>query len=251
MKNFGTSLKKLFSKGRCNVENKYYIPDNLLGYENAKTTKGESLGVMTGILYLAPSDLSGVDLCPKASDGCRAACLYSAGRGAFESIQRARLNKTYYFLENRVEFLAQLEREIARAEKRAALLKMRLAIRLNGTSDICWELIAPQLFERFPNVQFYDYTKIFARLKKPLPKNYDLTFSRSESNDCEAWAALNLGFRVAAVFDSIPDFLPGVELVDGDTHDIRFLNPAGSLVALKAKGRARKDLSGFVIRGVN
>lgn len=230
---------------------KYYAPDNLLTYENAKTSKGEKLGVLTGILYLAPSDLSGVNLCPKATPGCIKGCLFSAGRGAFESIQKARLNKTYYFLENRAEFLAQLEREIARAEKRAKLLNMKLAIRLNGTSDICWELIAPQLFERFPNVQFYDYTKIFARLKKPLPKNYDLTFSRSEENDKDAWNALDLGFRVAAVFESVPSSAFGLTIVDGDEHDIRFLNPAGSLVALKAKGKAKKDSSGFVIRGEN
>jgi len=229
--------------------NRYRVPENLLTYENAKTTKGESLGVLTGILYLAPSDLSGVDLCPKSSQGCRDACLFTAGRGAFKSVHDARMNKTKYFLDDRAGFVAQLEKEIARAEKRAALLKMRLAIRLNGTSDIVWERVAPRLFERFPNVQFYDYTKILARLKRPVPANYDLTFSRSEENDRDAWAALDLGFRVAVVFDKIPGEVFGLPVVDGDLHDIRFLNPGGVIVALKAKGKARRDDSGFVLKG--
>lgn len=226
----------------------FYIPDNLLTYENAKTSKGESLGVVTGILYLAPGKLSGVNLCPFASPGCLAGCLFSAGRGRFESVHNARLNKSYYFLADRKSFIAQLEREIARAEKRAQLHGMKLAIRLNGTSDLVWERIAPELFEKFPNVQFYDYTKNFKRLLKPLPKNYDLTFSRSELNDAECLKALELGFRVAAVFDSVDNASAHVPVVNGDSHDIRFFDPPGVIVALKNKGDAKRDTSGFVIR---
>ena len=227
------------------------MPDNLLTYDNAKTSKGEKLGVLTGILYLAPSDLSGVDLCPHASPGCRAACLFTAGRGAFENVHNARLNKTEYFLEDRAAFLIQLEREIERAVKRSKLLGLTLAVRLNGTSDIAWELITG-IIQKFSHVQFYDYTKSVARLRKKLPENYDLTFSRSETNDAECIEALKLGFRVAAVFDSLDsafNVADSVELVDGDLHDIRFLDKPGVIVALKAKGKARRDESGFVIRG--
>ena len=228
----------------------FYIPDNLLTYDNAKTSKGEKLGVMTGILYLAPSDLSGVDLCPFASPGCREACLFSAGRGRFESVENARLNKAEYFLSDKVAFVAQLEREIGRAKKRAQVLGLKLAIRLNGTSDVAWELITG-LIQKFSDVQFYDYTKSIARLKKPLPKNYDLTFSRSEENDAQCLEALRLGFRVAVVFDTLEtawNFVDGFEVVDGDLHDIRFLDKPGVIVALKAKGDAKKDNSGFVVK---
>lgn len=230
--------------------NNYRVPEHLLTYDNAKTSKGEALGVLTGILYLAPSDLSGVDLCPKASDGCRSACLFSAGRGAFKNVFDARMNKTQYFLQDRAAFIAQLDAEILKAKKRAKLLGLKLAIRLNGTSDIAWELIS-DLMQKHSDTQFYDYTKILARLKKPLPKNYDLTFSRSETNDAECVEALQLGFRVAAVFEDLSQagaIAHGHVIVDGDLHDIRFLDQGGVVVALKAKGKARKDASGFVIR---
>lgn len=227
----------------------YRIPENLLTYENAKTSKGEALGVLTGILYLAPSDLSGVDLCPKASDGCRKACLFSAGRGAFKNVHDARMNKSMYWLQNREGFVTQLKKEIERAKKRAQVLGLKLAIRLNGTSDIVWESLT-DIIQSFPEVQFYDYTKILARLKRSLPKNYHLTFSRSEMNDWECVEALKLGFNVAAVFDQgamIGDFVKGFNILDGDLHDIRFLDAPNSIVALRAKGKARKDDSGFVV----
>lgn len=232
------------------MKNKYYIPDNLLTYENAKTTKGEALGVMTGILYLAPGSMSGVNFCPAASTGCLAACLFTAGRGAFSNVHNARMNKSHYFNNARAQFIEQLRGEIGRAKKRAKLHKMQLAIRLNGTSDLCFELIS-DLMTEFSDVQFYDYTKILARLKKPLPKNYDLTFSRSESNDADCIEALKLGFRVAVVISDIDralDFFAGHTIVDGDLHDIRFLDAPGVIVVLKAKGRARKDQTNFVIR---
>lgn len=229
---------------------RFYFPQNLLSYENAKTSKGEKLGVMTGILYLAPSDLSGVDLCPHASLGCRKACLFTAGRGRFESVYNARMNKTEYFLNDRLTFIAQLKREIENAKKRAQILGLKLAIRLNGTSDIAWELIST-LIQKFSDVQFYDYTKSIARLRKKLPSNYDLTFSRSETNDAQCLEALRLGFRVAVVFDSLEtawNFSDKFEIIEGDSHDVRFLDKPGVIVALKSKGKAKHDQSGFVIQ---
>ena len=160
------------------------------------------------------------------------------------------MNKSHYFNNARAQFIEQLRGEIGRAKKRAKLHKMQLAIRLNGTSDLCFELIS-DLMTEFSDVQFYDYTKILARLKKPLPKNYDLTFSRSESNDADCIEALKLGFRVAVVMsdiDQAQDFFAGHTIVDGDLHDIRFLDAPAVIVALKAKGRGGEDQTNFVIR---
>jgi hypothetical protein len=228
----------------------YKKPTNILGYQNAKTIKGEDLGYITGILYLAPSDLSGVDLCPKASDGCRAACLFTAGRGRFKSIQDARMNKTNYWLESPLEFAEQLKKEISKAKIKADKLGLKLCIRLNGTSDIAWEL-KTDIIQSFPDIQFYDYTKIAARFKRKLPDNYHLTFSLSESNQSDALKVLALGGNVAAVFrdSNLPDSFLGFKVVDGDSHDLRFLDAShgqGLIIGLKAKGQAKKDASGFV-----
>jgi hypothetical protein len=219
----------------------------ILGFENAKTSKGAGYGYLTGIVYLAPYNLSGVNLCPKASDGCAQACLYTAGRGAFKSIQRSRLAKTRYFLDDRAGFIAQLKIEIKAAKRRADRLGLKLAIRLNGTSDIVWERLT-DIFESFPDVQFYDYTKIAKRFLLKRPANYDLTFSLSEDNERDAASVLRLGGRVAVVFrdKKYPAQFLGASVVDGDAHDLRFLDPSGSIVALYAKGKARRDSSGFV-----
>lgn len=219
----------------------------ILGFENAKTSKGAAKGYLTGIVYLAPYTLSGTNLCPKASAGCAAACLYTAGRGAFKSIQDARLAKTRAFLNDRAAFVAQLKVEIAAAQKRAAKLGMKLAIRLNGTSDVVWEKLT-DVIQSFPDVQFYDYTKIAKRFLWTLPVNYDLTFSLSEDNETDARFVLGRGGRVAVVFRSkaFPPSYLGAPVVSGDDHDLRFIDPAGVVVALYAKGKAKKDATGFV-----
>jgi len=219
----------------------------LLTVENAKTTKGESLGYLTGILYLAPADLSGVNLCPFASEGCKKACLNTAGRGCFQSIQDARIIKTLHFLNNREGFIEQLKHDIRAIERRAAREGLKVAIRLNGTSDIRWEIVAPELFTEFSHIQFYDYTKApySVRPKEKLPKNYHLTYSRSETTSLsEIKTALKAGRNVAVVYDSekMHDLI-----VKGDAHDLRFLDAPGKIVALIAKGKAKKDESGFVI----
>ena len=230
--------------------------DGLLGIENAKTTKGETLGIMTGILYLAPAgesvEFGGTDTCPHRSTGCGDSCLFFAGRGRFEPVRLPRIAKTVYYVTQRARFLADLRASIAKLARLAKKAGMIPAVRLNGTSDIAWESIAPEIFREFQGLQFYDYTKITARAARfaagKLPPNYHLTFSRSESNaeDCERVRAL--GVNVAAVY-ATPPTGPGV--IDGDAHDVRFLDPKGApgyIVALKAKGDAKKDASGFVIR---
>lgn len=234
-------------------KNNLLTPD----FANTKTAKNIGLGVASYILHLAPHTLSGYNVCPKASLGCSMACLNTAGRGRFEAIQLARIQKTLYFFKFRVEFLAQLIGEIAALEKRAIAQKLLPVVRLNGTSDLPWENIkidGKNIFELHIGVQFYDYTKIVARLEKlaqnPI-KNYDLTFSASEDNALDVTRALQLGFNVAQVFLAIPEHYNGVKVINGDVHDLRFTDlKGGYIVGLKAKGAAKKDMSGFVVRNV-
>lgn len=222
---------------------------------NAKTIKGQKYGFITGILYMAPADLSGQQFCPMAKmAGCESACLNTAGRGAMSSVQRARLSKARFFIQDRAAFMAILVADIERLQRRAQRLSMTPLVRLNGTSDIRWESIrmadGRTIFERFPNVQFYDYTKIANR--RDIPANYDLTFSWSGHGAFPEYGqrAIANGMRVAVVFkdrSGIPASFMGMRTVDGDDSDIRHLDPQGVVVALYAKGKARRDTSGFVI----
>ena len=235
---------------------------NLLTEQNAKTTKGEALGWRTLILYLSPGSLAGGgNCCPWASSGCLAACLYTAGRGKFSPVQEARLRKTREFWANPKGFVERLAREIERARKRAERRGENLAIRLNGTSDLPWERLGGEarvsLPNRFPGVVFYDYTKIPSRMGKFLaggfPPNYSLTFSRNEENGPTADRFIDKGGSVAAVFGvprggDLPAAYRGKPVTDGDLTDLRFLDPAGTVVGLRAKGEALRDQSGFVIR---
>jgi len=217
----------------------------LLTTANFKTVKGEKLGVLTGILYLAPAKISGYEVCPRRSAGCTAACLYTAGMGAFSNVQQARINKTKMYFEDRPNFLFQLEKDIKALVKKANKLNMKPAIRLNGTSDINW--MSSGIMDKFPDVQFYDYTKVLRRLKDKIPANYNITFSKSEDNNSECETALELGFNVAAVFKNLPQQYMGRQVINGDETDVRFADGKGVVIGLTAKGRARKDLSGFVI----
>lgn len=219
---------------------------------NPKLMKGEKKGYLSFVLHLAPADLSGKNTCPKATEGCKQACLNTAGRGGIfkkgEStnvIQQARIRKTKMFFENRAEFLAQLESDIKAGVKQAEKQGLIPAFRLNGTSDISWEKYG--IIEKFPNVQFYDYTKIRGRKVSHLP-NYHLTFSRAESNEMDARLAASSGMNVAVVFKKdLPATYFGKKVINGDDTDLRFLDERGVIVGLKAKGKAKKDASGFVV----
>lgn len=224
---------------------------NLFTMTNAKTPKGEKIGVLTGILYLAPANISGFEVCPRRTVGCTKSCLYSAGRGRFSNVQKARINRTKLFFENRELFLNMLRLDIRLLEIQAEQMGMLPAVRLNGTSDIDWTRFG--LMEEFPNVQFYDYTKVLNRLKK-LPPNYYVTFSRAESNDIDSLTAIKMGHNVSVVFnlgknDPMPDTWNGAPVYDGDETDARFLDPQGGyIIGLRAKGDAKKDTSGFTVR---
>jgi hypothetical protein len=233
----------------------------LLSTGNPKILKGEKQGYMTYILHLAPADVSGYNTCPKATAGCKAACLNTAGRGGMfkrgEStnvIQEARKRKTRFFFENRGAFMLQLYLDIKKAIKQAEKKGLIPVFRLNGTSDLAWEKYEVQdnknIFQMFPNVQFYDYTKILGRKVNGLA-NYHLTFSAADGNDLDVLRAIKEGYNIATVFgikknSPMPETYNGVPVFNGDDSDLRFLDPKGVVVGLYAKGKAKKDTSGFV-----
>jgi hypothetical protein len=232
---------------------------------NPKVMKGNKLGYLTAILHLAPADVAetGVNLCPSSTAGCRAMCLNLAGRGGMlhkdtgtNTIQEARKRKSRDFVADKVAFARKLVGEIGKFVTHAEKRGLVPCVRLNGTSDIVWERIlvdGKSIMGHFPNVIFYDYTKIAGR--KELPSNYSLTFSLAENNDSKACIALNNGTNVAVVFNTkkgkpLPATYPiggqTFQVIDGDETDLRFLDPKGVIVGLRAKGRAKKDTSGFV-----
>lgn len=220
---------------------------------DAKTKKSNAQGdYLTAILYLAPSLTSGYQVCPSATDGCKASCLFTAGRGKFPKIQEARNKKTKMLFENREMFRATLLKEFSAFSKKCDKLGVKPAVRLNGTSDIYWPDKFPELFSDFPSFMQYGYTKEEKIMRKFMedkcPPNYYLTFSRSETNWDFCKYVLDSGFTVAAVFKEIPEIYEGYKVFDGDNTDLRFLDPKGHIIGLKAKGKAKADKTGFVIQ---
>jgi hypothetical protein len=183
------------------------------------------------------------------SAGCTAACLYTAGMGAFSNVQQARIKKTKMFFEQREEFFKLLHKDIKSLIAKAKKENLTPAIRLNGTSDINW--VRFKIFEQYPEVQFYDYTKMLNHLTKDVA-NYHITFSKNESNDVDCKIALERGYNVAVVFNtkkgvSLPPSWNNYPVYDGDDTDVRFYDPDNHVIGLRAKGMAKKDNSGFVI----
>jgi hypothetical protein len=236
---------------------------------DAKTTKGNGI-YETAIMYIAPSTISGTNVCPMAETaGCIAGCLYTAGRGAYNNVQAARIAKAKRFHHDRKAFMAELVTDITKFVRYCERKGVKPAIRLNGTSDIAWELIPCEVqhcymvcyrnvMEAFPEVQFYDYTKVAKRVTKALPENYSLTLSHSDASMRYAtmvWdAARTSGANVAVVFRDkatreryMATGMEGREVIDGDRDDLRFLDPKGVVVGLYAKGQAKGDTSGFVV----
>ena len=236
----------------------------LLNSGNAKTLKGEKVGFRTFGLHLSPATKSGYNVCQWASAGCRAACLDTAGLGCMSNVQNSRIAKTQRFFKDNFGFMSDLRIEIGKAIKSAARKSLTPCFRLNLTSDIPWENIRKgrtekppicslNVMEEFPEVNFYDYTKGFTRmmawLNGKLPKNYHLTFSRSEeTSDDRIKKILSLGGNVAVVFrGSLPKTYLGFPVVDGDENDLRFKDDKSVIVGLVEKGLAKKDETGFVV----
>jgi len=244
------------------------------GY-SPKTDKGRARGYSTAIMYFAPANLSGYDVCQYRSDGCTAACLNTAGHGGvgldaegLNACQRARIARTKLFFLNRFLFNELLIHEIGLFVELARTKGRTPCVRLNGTSDLPWEKLRMNdgrtILEWFPDVQFYDYTKHPERALKhargEMPANYHLTFSRAEHNAEHVETVLAAGGNVAAVFkicecgpktpckhEVTDGSYAGRRVISGDHDDLRFLDTSGVYVGLKAKGLARTDRSGFVI----
>lgn len=225
------------------------------GSTNYKTAKNQHI-TESYILYLSPykQNSFGKNVCGNATKGCIESCLYTAGRGAFSNVQKARQRRTDFFFSDMPGFLTQLYKELYLINAEAMLENRAVAIRLNGTSDLDFfslfniKDITTDSLSRFPNLVFYDYTKNLKRALKYLGTNYHLTFSKSESNKEECVAYLKQGGNVAMVFDKIPDMWWGYEVVNGDESDLRYMDRQNVIIGLKAKGKARKDTSGFVIK---
>jgi len=223
----------------------------LLSTANPKIQKGTKYGYLSFILHLAPADLSGREVCPKRTAGCTQACLNTAGRGGMFR-KGENTSKTKYFFENREGFMQDLVTDIMKAVNFARRKGLKPVFRLNGTSDLSWEkypvpMHGKNIFDAFSTLQFYDYTKVLGRKVADIP-NYHLTFSAADGNDADVERAIEQGMNVAAVFDEIPAEYKGRPVFNADETDLRFLDPKGAVLGLKAKGRAKKDYTGFVIR---
>ena len=222
---------------------------------NPKTDKNQSVEGLENIvvlhLNLAPADLSGYNVCPMASQGCKSACLHTAGNPVFQAQKdKGRINRARFYMQDRDKFMTQLTRELVNFVKWCDKNKKIGVVRLNTTSDISWENY--NLFEKFPMLQFYDYTKIQKRALKfargEYPPNYHLTYSLNEDNYDKAVEVLNEGGNIAVVFrKDLPDTFMGKKVVNGDLHDLRYLDPKNVVVGLKAKGKAKTDYSGSVM----
>jgi hypothetical protein len=231
----------------------------LLTQHNLKTQKGESKGFLTGVMHMMPSDLSGFgNVCPCASPECRQMCLNTAGVWAnAPAVQNSRRMKTELYFKNRPQFMADMRKSITSLVRKAEKNGLTPAVRINGTSDL--PQVAMEMAKEFPEVQFYDYTKIPQPWKRQLP-NYHITFSRSEINDKETMEALEHGVNVAVVFavakgEPMPKEWRGYPVLNGDAHDLRFLDKLEGegpfVIGLsgkgKAKGKNKGTESGFVV----
>lgn len=254
-----------------NIHNLLTAPES-----NPKVAKNGKLGVLSAPLHLAPFNLSGFQVCPQASAGCAAACLHTAGNPAYMDQKAAsRKTKTLAYFKAREAFMALLAFEIAALARKAVSLGMEPGVRLNATSDLPWEIRTVtvqvgdetpreyKLMDWFNAVEFYDYTKVTKRAlawaQGRMPSNYHLTFSRTENNDDDVYRVLTAGGNVAIVMTR-DRYKRAVEVgsirmwvhdrfdaIDGDEHDFRPTDPKGCIVALKAKGDAKGDTSGFVL----
>ena len=218
---------------------------------NAKTRK-DSERFEGCILYLAPANTAGCgNVCPWSTEGCRARCLYTAGRGVINHVKHARMERTYLFMKHRKDFLKQLNHELTLLVARAAKKNKRAVCRLNGTSDIAWEKFG--IPQNHPSIQFYDYTKspkraMAQRKDSEWPQNYHLDYSATEydSRDTITRMALYWKINVAIPFHTIPKNYFGVRVINGDKSDWRFEDPTGVIVGLTPKGKAKHDTTGFV-----
>lgn len=224
----------------------------------AKHQKAFNFNELTYALYLSPANTSGYEVCPKRTEECTVACLHESGYNRIDSknsINESRIKKTKLFFENREFFMHFLIDEIKGAYLKALNQEYSFSARLNNVSDVSperFKLKNLNILEIFPEVQFFDYTKVLSRIKL-LDKypNYDLTFSYSGENWDECQEALKNNVRVAVVFkDKVPEEYKGIQVVSGDEYDMRYRDPKNVIVGLKFK-KVRNKLdfssSNFVV----
>jgi hypothetical protein len=254
-------------------------PDRFFSLDSPKAVKARGFGYMNAINYMAPAQTAfgpmGPNLCPDASAGCLALCLgwYSGQAGmiaktadqdtARNAARDSRQRKSIMFMADRKAFLRLMIKAIKSAERAAARLGLKLCVRPNGATDIPWNAIRDEnrqtIFEIFPHIQFVDYTKslkrALAHARGQMPKNYHLTFSRSETNEADCLLVLHAGGNVAVVSSRpMPETYLGHVVINGDEHDLRHLDNktaarGACVVWLSPKGtRAKRDQSGMVLR---
>jgi len=218
------------------------------GDYNTKLAKGIKRGYLTAGLVLAPHKTAGRgNVCTMATF-CISPCLHESGHATyFSGIIDGRIRRTRLWFDDREWFLGQLEKDLEYWTRKSSKARMPLCVRLNVLSDISWENAAPWVFDDFPTITYYDYTKVYKRLGNT-PTNYHLTFSWSGTNIVECRQALSSGFNVAVPFEVFPETFLGHSVVNGDETDLRFLDSSPRIVGLRAKGKARTDKSGFVVR---
>ncbi len=246
------------------------MSNSILTVKNVKIEKSVEFGYYTAILHLAPADSSGYEVCPGRSAGCTFACNNGSGRGRFDSCQEARVKKTIRLFEERKEFLTQLHKSIKTHITASKNRGLKPAIRLNGTSDLpWWSKKYGSIIQYYPEVQFYDYTKVIGYInpKKSVATkldNYFQVFSRSENNMKKVKQAIKWGYSVAVSFElnenkELPKSFMGLPVVNGDKHDLLFVHgKEQSIIGLTFKQprdksvhtcmkMLKRDLSGFTV----
>jgi hypothetical protein len=232
----------------------------LLTTGNPKILKGMKKGYLTALLHVSPSTMNDTheDLCSFATPACRLGCLNTAGRGYFDKkVKKARRRKANQFVKNRKLFVSQLMQEIAYYNRQATRKDLIVCIRLNGTADInFYEILVNGLhiFDTFPDIQFYDYTKSPVIAWESLTqKNHHITFSHSGENGdtCDIVKSL---FNIAVPFslkkgEKLPEDFYGLEVIDGDINDLRFKDKKNKVVGLRVKGiKQAKQVNQFIIQ---
>ena len=213
---------------------------------SSKHKKATKYGEMTYTIYLAPANSSGYEVCSMRSEECTDLCLNESGHNRIDSggITKARITKTKLFFEHREHFVRWMIKEINKYKAKAESMDFDFSVRLNNTSDINpisfyveEEGIKLNILEVFPDVQFYDYTKVAKRaMLTKLYSNYDITFSYDGHNKDVCIKMLKAGFRVAVVFENvIPETFWGYEVINGDLYDMRYRDDKNVIVGLVFK----------------
>jgi hypothetical protein len=229
------------------------MKNGLLG-TNLKTEKAAPIPCRVRALALAPANFAGgPTICSFSNKFCREGCIEGTGHYRFDYAKATRTARTLALLGEPLAFARMLVGALLAESHRAIKVGLPVFHRLNTLSDIPWEEFIPGLFDLFARwpVSFYDYSKVPGRIT---PANYHLTFSRSGTNDRHVKAEIARGSNIAVVFDvkarrarglsDLPATWEGIEVINGDKHDVRALDPAGVIVGLKYKNSAGASISG-------